>query len=84
MFHGPASLNVPNSVSAGEVVIDSVATRSLATHRANRMDWVEDYHDVCVMAEDGMVLGKRRVRDSVAGIGDLHGQWPRTLTMTTR
>jgi hypothetical protein len=25
------------------------------------------------MAEDGMVLAKRRVPDSVAGIGDLHG-----------
>ncbi len=37
------------------------------------VDWAEDHHDVCVMAEDGMVLGKRRVPDSVAGIGDLHG-----------
>jgi len=37
------------------------------------VDWAEDHHDVCVMAEDGTVLGKRRVPDSVAGIGDLHG-----------
>jgi transposase len=37
------------------------------------VDWAEDHHDVCVMAEDGMVLAKRRVPDSVAGIGDLHG-----------
>ena len=37
------------------------------------VDWAEDHHDVCVMVEDGMVLGKRRVPDSVAGIGELHG-----------
>jgi hypothetical protein len=37
------------------------------------VDWAEDHHDVCVMAEDGEVLGKRRVPDSVTGIGDLHG-----------
>jgi transposase len=37
------------------------------------VDWAEDHHDVCVMAEDGPVLGKRRVSDSVAGIGELHG-----------
>ena len=37
------------------------------------VDWAEDHHDVCVMAEDGKVLGKRRVPDSVAGIGELHG-----------
>ena len=36
------------------------------------VDWAEDHHDVCVMAEDGAVLAKRRVPDSVAGIGELH------------
>jgi transposase len=36
------------------------------------VDWAEDHHDVCVMSEDGLVLGKRRVLDSVTGIGDLH------------
>ncbi len=36
------------------------------------VDWAEDHHDVCVMAENGTVLGKRRVPDSVAGIGELH------------
>jgi deazaflavin-dependent oxidoreductase (nitroreductase family) len=36
------------------------------------VDWAEDHHDVCVMAEDGRVLGKRRVPDSVVGIGELH------------
>jgi len=37
------------------------------------VDWAEDHHDVCVMAEGGEVLGKRRVPDSMVGIGDLHG-----------
>jgi Transposase/Transposase IS116/IS110/IS902 family len=36
------------------------------------VDWAEDHHDVCVMADAGTVLGKRRVPDSVAGIGELH------------
>jgi transposase len=36
------------------------------------VDWAEDHHDVCVMAEGGEVLAKRRVPDSVVGIGDLH------------
>jgi transposase len=37
------------------------------------VDWAEDHHDVSVMAEDGSILSKRRVADSVVGIGDLHG-----------
>jgi len=37
------------------------------------VDWAEDHHDVCVMVEDGQVLGKRRVPDSVTGLGELHG-----------
>ncbi len=36
------------------------------------VDWAEDHHDLCVMAEDGAVLAKRRVPDSVMGIGELH------------
>jgi transposase len=36
------------------------------------VDWAEDHHDVCVMAEDGEVIGKRRVPDNVTGIGELH------------
>jgi hypothetical protein len=36
------------------------------------VDWAEDHHDVCVMDQDGAVLAKRRVADSVAGIGELH------------
>jgi len=37
------------------------------------VDWAEDHHDICVMAQDGTVLGKRRVPDSVTGIGEIHG-----------
>jgi hypothetical protein len=36
------------------------------------VDEAEHHHDVYVMAEGGEVLGKRRVPDSVVGIGDLH------------
>lgn len=36
------------------------------------VDWAEDHHDVCVMNQNGTVLGKRRVPDSVAGIRELH------------
>lgn len=36
------------------------------------VDWAEGHHDVCVMSSDGEVLGKRRVADSVSGVGDLH------------
>jgi hypothetical protein len=36
------------------------------------VDWAEDHHDVCVMAEDGRVLGRRRVPDTVSGLGELH------------
>src|SRR6202044_3760056 len=37
------------------------------------VDWAEDHHDVCLMAEDGTVVAKRRVPDNVPGIGELHG-----------
>ena len=36
------------------------------------VDWAEAHHDVCVMAEDGTVLERRRVSYTVAGIGELH------------
>jgi Transposase/Transposase IS116/IS110/IS902 family len=36
------------------------------------VDWAEAHHDVCVMGQDGGVLGQRRVSHSVAGIGELH------------
>jgi Transposase/Transposase IS116/IS110/IS902 family len=34
--------------------------------------WAEAHHDVCVMSQDGRVLGQRRVAHSVAGISELH------------
>jgi len=36
------------------------------------VDWAEVHHDICVMDQDGAVLGRRRLPDSVAGIGELH------------
>ena len=36
------------------------------------VDWAEAHHDVCVLDERGMVLGRRRVRDGVAGVAELH------------
>ena len=35
------------------------------------IDWSEKWHDVCLMAEDGRVLGRRRVEDSLAGLAQL-------------
>jgi transposase len=32
------------------------------------IDWSEKWHDVCLMDEDGRVLGRRRLDDSVAGL----------------
>ena len=37
------------------------------------VDWAEAHHDVCVLDEDGQVLGKRRITEGVAGLADLHG-----------
>lgn len=36
------------------------------------VDWAEDHHDVCVMGPEGLVYARRRVPDSVVGIGELH------------
>ena len=36
------------------------------------IDWSEEHHDVCVMDEDGRVLGRGRVDHSVRGIAELH------------
>jgi hypothetical protein len=36
------------------------------------VDWAERHHDVCVMGPEGLVYAKRRVPDSVAGVGELH------------
>ena len=32
------------------------------------IDWAEAHHDVCVVDEEGKVLGKRRVPDGVEGV----------------
>jgi Transposase/Transposase IS116/IS110/IS902 family len=36
------------------------------------VDWAEAHHDVCVLDEQGAVLGRRRVTDGVSGVADLH------------
>ena len=36
------------------------------------VDWAEAHHDVCVLDDDGAVLGRRRVTDGVAGVAELH------------
>lgn len=36
------------------------------------VDWAEAHHDVCVLDEQGAVLGRRRVTDGVAGVAELH------------
>ena len=36
------------------------------------VDWAEVHHDVCVLGEEGQVLGKRRVAEGVAFLADLH------------
>jgi transposase len=36
------------------------------------VDWAEAHHDVCVLAEDGRVLARRRISDDLVGVGLLH------------
>jgi hypothetical protein len=36
------------------------------------VDWAEAHHDVCVLDGEGNVLGRRKIRDSFAGVGELH------------
>lgn len=36
------------------------------------VDWAEDHHDVCCMDEEGRVVGRRRIGDSLAGARELH------------
>ena len=36
------------------------------------MDWAEVHHDVCVMDADGNVLARKRIPDSLVGVGELH------------
>jgi Transposase len=35
--------------------------------------WAEAHHEVCVLDPTGVVLGRRRVPDGIAGIAQLHG-----------
>jgi hypothetical protein len=37
------------------------------------VDWAEAHHEVCVLDQAGVVLGRRRVPDGVAGLAQLHG-----------
>ncbi len=36
------------------------------------LDWAEAHHDVCLMNEDGKVLARKRVEDTLEGAGQLH------------
>lgn len=36
------------------------------------VDWAEAHHDFCLMSEDGAVLAKRRIPDTLAGARELH------------
>ena len=36
------------------------------------IDWAEEHHDVCVLDSEGRVLGRRRIPDTLAGVGELH------------
>jgi hypothetical protein len=36
------------------------------------VDWAEAHHDVCVMDEEGTVLARKRVADSLSGVRELH------------
>jgi hypothetical protein len=36
------------------------------------VDWAEAHHDVCVLDAEGKVLGRMKVADTFAGIGELH------------
>jgi transposase len=37
------------------------------------VDWAEVHHDVCVLDDEGQVLGKRRISEGVSGLADMHG-----------
>jgi hypothetical protein len=36
------------------------------------IDWGEAHHDLCLLDQDGMVLGARRIAHGLAGVGELH------------
>jgi Transposase len=36
------------------------------------VDWAEAHHDVCILDEEGDVLARKRIPDSLAGVNQLH------------
>jgi hypothetical protein len=36
------------------------------------LDWAEAHHDLCVVDEEGQVLGRARVSEGVDGLGRIH------------
>jgi transposase len=36
------------------------------------VDWAAAHHDLCVLDAEGRVLGRKRVADNFAGLGELH------------
>jgi hypothetical protein len=43
------------------------------------VDWAEAHHDVCVLDSERRVLGRRKIADTLAGVGDLHALVARSL-----
>jgi Transposase len=36
------------------------------------IDWGEHHHDLCLLDQDGMVLGARRIVEGLTGVAELH------------
>lgn len=36
------------------------------------VDWAEAHHDLCIVDAEGEVLGRRRIADTLSGVGELH------------
>ena len=36
------------------------------------VDWAEAHHDICVLDETGVVVSKKRIPDTLAGVAALH------------
>lgn len=39
------------------------------------IDWAEAHHDVCILDEDGTVLARFRIANTLQGVAVLHEQW---------
>ena len=48
------------------------------------IDWGEAHHDLCLLDQDGMVLGARRIADGLAGVGSCARWWPPMLRTRRR